>query len=80
MQSLQDIASGIGSGAQLGSAIGGPVGGAIGGVAGAIVGAIGKKGKKASMTSFTDYDEGTLNTGLRAAFKGNKNLEQKELE
>lgn len=74
MQSLQDIASGIGSGAQLGSAIGGPVGGAIGGVAGAIVGAIGKKGKKASMTSFTDYDEGTLNTGLRAAFKGNKKL------
>lgn len=74
MQSLQDIASGIGSGAQLGSAIGGPVGGAVGGVAGAIVGAIGKKGKKASMTSFTDYDEGTLNTGLRAAFKGNKKL------
>lgn len=74
MQSLQDIASGIGSGAQLGSAIGGPVGGAIGGVAGAIVGAIGKKGKKASMTSFTDYDEGTLNTVLRAAFKGNKKL------
>lgn len=74
MQSLQDIASGIGSGAQLGSAIGGPVGGAIGGAAGAIVGAIGKKGKKASMTSFTDYDEGTLNTGLRAAFKGNKKL------
>lgn len=74
MQSLQDIASGIGSGAQLGSAIGGPVGGAIGGVAGAIVGATGKKGKKASMTSFTDYDEGTLNTGLRAAFKGNKKL------
>lgn len=74
MQSLQDIASGIGSGAQLGSAIGGPVGGAIGGVAGAIVGAIGKKGKKASMTSFTDYDEGTLNTGLRALFKGNKKL------
>lgn len=73
MQSLQDIASGIGSGAQLGSAIGGPVGGAIGGAAGAIVGAIGKKGKKASMTSFTDYDEGTLNTGLRAAF-GNKKL------
>lgn len=66
MQSLQDIASGIGSGAQLGSA--------IGGVAGAIVGAIGKKGKKASMTSFIDYDEGTLNTGLRAAFRGNKKL------
>lgn len=74
MQSLQDIAGGIGAGAQLGSAIGGPVGGAIGGAAGAIVGAIGKKGKKASMTSFTDYDEGTLNTGLRAAFKGNKKL------
>jgi hypothetical protein len=26
------------------------------------------------MTSFTDYDEGTLNTGLRALFKGNKGL------
>lgn len=74
MQSLSDIASGIGSGAQLGSAIGGPVGGAIGGAAGALIGAIGKKGKKAAMTSFTDYDEGTLNTGLRAAFKGNKKL------
>lgn len=74
MQSLSDIASGIGSGAQLGSAIGGPVGGAIGGAAGALIGAIGKKGKKAAMTSFTDYDEGTLNTGLRALFKGNKGL------
>lgn len=74
MQSLSDIASGIGSGAQLGSAIGGPVGGAIGGAAGALIGAIGRKGKKAAMTSFTDYDEGTLNTGLRALFKGNKGL------
>lgn len=74
MQSLSDIASGIGSGAQLGSAIGGPVGGAIGGAAGALIGAIGRKGKKAAMTSFTDYDEGTLNTGLRAVFKGNKKL------
>lgn len=74
MQSLSDIASGIESGAQLGSAIGGPVGGAIGGAAGALIGAIGKKGKKAAMTSFTDYDEGTLNTGLRALFKGNKRL------
>lgn len=74
MQSLSDIASGIGSGAQLGSAIGGPVGGAIGGAAGALIGAIGRKGKKAAMTSFTDYDEGTLNTGLRALFKGNSGL------
>lgn len=74
MQSLSDIASGIGSGAQLGSAIGGPVGGAIGGAAGALIGAIGRKGKKAAMTSFTDYDEGTLNTGLRALFKGNRRL------
>lgn len=72
MQSLTGIAEGAGSGAQLGMTIGGPVGGLVGGIAGAATGLIGKKGKKASMTSFTDYDEGTLGTGLIGAFKNKK--------
>lgn len=76
MQSLTDIAEGAGSGAQLGMTIGGPVGGLVGGIAGAAVGLIGKKGKAAEMTSFTDFDEGTLGTGLRGAF-GNKKLRKR---
>lgn len=72
MQSLTGIAEGVGSGAQLGMAIGGPVGGLVGGIAGAAVGLIGKKGKAAEMTSFTDFDEGTLGTGLRGAFRNRK--------
>jgi hypothetical protein len=52
--------------------IGGPIGGVIGGAAGAVTGLIGKKGKEASMTSFTDYDEGALGTGLIGAFKNRK--------
>lgn len=72
MQSIAGIAEGAGSGAQLGMTIGGPVGGLVGGIAGAATGLIGKKGKKASMTSFTDYDEGTLGTGLIGAFKNKK--------
>lgn len=72
MQSLTGIAEGIGAGAQLGSAIGGPVGAAVGGAAGMVTGLIGKKGRKAGMTSFTDYDEGTLGTGLIGAFKNKK--------
>lgn len=72
MQSLTDIAEGAGSGAQLGMTIGGPVGGLVGGIAGAAVGLIGKKGKAAEMTSFTDFDEGTLGTGLRGAFRNRK--------
>lgn len=72
MQSLTDIAEGAGSGAQLGMTIGGPVGGLVGGIAGAAVGLIGKKGKAAEMTSFTDFDEGTLGTGLRGAFRNKK--------
>lgn len=72
MQSLTGIAEGAGSGAQLGMAIGGPVGGLVGGIAGAAVGLIGKKGKAAEMTSFTDFDEGTLDTGLRGAFRNKK--------
>ena len=72
MQSLTGIAEGVGSGAQLGMAIGGPVGELVGGIAGAAVGLIGKKGKAAEMTSFTDFDEGTLGTGLRGAFRNKK--------
>lgn len=72
MQSLTGIAEGVGSGAQLGMTIGGPVGGLVGGIAGAAVGLIGKKGKAAEMTSFTDFDEGTLDTGLRGAFRNKK--------
>lgn len=72
MQSLTGIAEGAGSGAQLGMTIGGPAGGLVGGIAGAAVGLIGKKGKAAEMTSFTDFDEGTLGTGLRGAFRNKK--------
>ena len=72
MQSLTGIAEGAGSGAQLGMTIGGPVCGLVGGIAGAAVGLIGKKGKAAEMTSFTDFDEGTLGTGLRGAFRNKK--------
>lgn len=72
MQSLTGIAEGAGSGAQLGMTIGGPVGGLVGGIAGAAAGLIGKKGKAAEMTSFTDFDEGTLGTGLRGAFRNKK--------
>lgn len=72
MQSLTGVAEGAGSGAQLGMTIGGPVGGLVGGIAGAAVGLIGKKGKAAEMTSFTDFDEGTLGTGLRGAFRNKK--------
>ncbi len=72
MQSIAGIGEGLANGAQLGMSIGGPIGGVIGGAAGAVTGLIGKKGKEASMTSFTDYDEGTLGTGLIGAFKNRK--------
>lgn len=72
MQSIAGIGEGLASGAQLGMSIGGPIGGVIGGAAGAVTGLIGKKGKEASMTFFTDYDEGTLGTGLIGAFKNRK--------
>ncbi len=72
MQSIAGIAEGAGSGAQLGMTIGGPVGGLVGGIAGAAAGLIGKKGKAAEMTSFTDFNEGTLGTGLRGAFRNKK--------
>lgn len=72
MQSISGIGEGLANGAQLGMSIGGPLGGIIGGAAGAVTGLVGKKGKEASMTSFTDYDEGTLGTGLIGAFKNRK--------
>lgn len=72
MQSIAGIVEGAGSGAQLGMTIGGPVGGLVGGIAGAAAGLIGKKGKAAEMTSFTDFDEGTLGTGLIGAFRNKK--------
>lgn len=65
MQSVAAIGSGMSTGLKIGSSFG-PLGGAIGAGVGALVGAIGKKGRYASMTSFTDYDEGTLSTGFRA--------------
>lgn len=72
MQSISGIGEGLANGAQLGMSIGGPLGGIIGGAAGAVMGLVGEKGKEASMTSFTDYDEGTLGTGLIGAFKNRK--------
>ena len=71
-QSVQDIMGGAATGMQLGSALG-PMGAMAGAAIGAGVGLIGKSGREAEMTSFTDYDEGTLGTGLIGAF-GNKSL------
>lgn len=71
-QSVTNILSGAGTGASIGMGIGGPVGAAIGAIGGAAVGLIGKKGESAEMTSFTDYDEGTLGTGLIGAFNNKK--------
>jgi len=48
---------------------------AAGAVGGAILGGIGKSGEKANMTSFTDYNEGTLSTGLKGLF-GNSGLKR----
>lgn len=76
VQSVMDIGSGAANGAQLGMAIGGPMGAGIGAAAGAATGLIGKKGSQAEMTSFTDYDEGSLGTGLIGAFT-NKSLRRK---
>lgn len=74
-QTASGILSGVGQGASIGAAFG-PWGAAIGGAIGGVVGSIGQKGKKASMTSFTDYDEGTLSTGLMGAFGGNNKLKR----
>lgn len=71
-QSLMAVGKGVSTGVSVGAQIGGPWGAVIGGVAGGLMGAIGKKGRYASMTSFTDYDEGTLSTGFRALGGANK--------
>lgn len=72
LQSVAGIAKGLGTGASIGMTVGGPIGAAIGGGVGLVTGLIGSGGKKAEMTSFTDYDEGSLGTGLIGAFKNKK--------
>lgn len=67
-QSVSDIASGIATGFQ----VAGPIGAAVG----AGIGLIGRSGEEARMTSFTDYDEGSLGSGLIGAF-GNRKLRRK---
>lgn len=67
-QSVSDIASGAATGYK----VAGPVGAAVG----AGVGLIGRSGEQARMTSFTDYDEGSLGSGLIGAFS-NKKLRRK---
>lgn len=71
----QAVAQSIGnitSGAATGFKVAGPVGAAVG----AGVGLIGRSGEEAKMTSFTDYDEGSLGSGLIGAF-GNRRLRRK---
>lgn len=67
-QSVSDIASGAATGFQ----VAGPIGAAVG----AGIGLIGRSGEQARMTSFTDYDEGSLGSGLIGAF-GNRKLRRK---
>lgn len=67
-QSIGDITSGAATGFK----VAGPVGAAVG----AGVGLIGRSGEQARMTSFTDYDEGSLGSGLIGAF-GNRRLRRK---
>lgn len=67
-QSIGDIASGAATGFQ----VAGPIGAAVG----AGIGLIGRSGEEARMTSFTDYDEGSLGSGLIGAF-GNRKLRRK---
>ena len=74
-QTASDILGGMGKGASIGATFG-PWGAAIGGAIGGVVGSIGQKGTEAEMTSFTDYDEGTLSTGLMWAFGGNNKLKR----
>ena len=71
-QSLADVSKGISTGAAMGSAFG-PMGTMIGAGVGAVIGSIGRKGREAEMTSFTEFDEGTLGSGLIGAFT-NKGL------
>lgn len=67
-QSIGDITSGAATGFK----VAGPVGAAVG----AGIGLIGRSGEQARMTSFTDYDEGSLGSGLIGAF-GNRRLRRK---
>lgn len=63
-QSVSDIASGAATGFQ----VAGPIGAAVG----AGIGLIGRSGEEARMTSFTDYNEGSLGSGLIGAFSNRK--------
>ena len=76
-QSLADVGKGIASGASIGS-VAGPMGAVIGAGVGAVIGSIGKKGRAADMTSFTEYDEGTLGTGFIGAFSNKKLRRRRE--
>lgn len=67
-QSIGDITNGAATGFK----VAGPVGAAVG----AGIGLIGRSGEQARMTSFTDYDEGSLGSGLIGAF-GNRRLRRK---
>lgn len=61
-----------------GAAVGAQVAGLPGAIGGALVGAIGSRGREADMTSFTDYDEGTLGTGLIGAFSNRRLRRERE--
>ena len=63
-QSIGDITSGAATGFK----VAGPIGAAVG----AGIGLIGRSGEEARMTSFTDYDEGSLGSGLIGAFSNRK--------
>lgn len=67
-QSIGDITSGAATGFK----VAGPIGAAVG----AGIGLVGRSGEEARMTSFTDYDEGSLGSGLIGAF-GNRKLRRK---
>lgn len=67
-QSIGDITNGAATGFK----VAGPIGAAVG----AGIGLIGRSGEEARMTSFTDYDEGSLGSGLIGAF-GNRKLRRK---
>lgn len=75
-ESIGSVFSGASTGAQIGAAAG-PIGAIVGGAGGAILGGIGKSGIEASMTSFTDFDEGTYSTGMKGLFGGNKKLRRR---
>lgn len=68
VQSIGDITSGAATGFK----VAGPIGAAVG----TGIGLIGRSGEEARMTSFTDYDEGSLGSGLIGAF-GNRKLRRK---